>query len=280
MPDLGSVTLRDVLDCAIGEADREVAGKDDEGDEQLARQRESTTALLNVVAQLAKGLEHAHSKGILHLDIKPSNVLMTSDGTPMLLDFNLAFDPSKTGNRLGGTIPYMSPEHLRVFCDPDETCSQIDKRSDIFSLGVLLHEIVVGKLPFEVSEGRSSADQAADLLKIQERGLRNDLLNSECSNPVLVELIKDCLAFDPEDRPASAGEVAGRLAPTIVSSEGTSPSAVRVLVVGIAATVLAVGGFFGFANGRQGKTQLIRRAHAHMQNGELTTCYSYRIRCR
>src|SRR5206468_3302362 len=74
-----------------------------------------------IAARLAEGLDHAHSRGLLHRDLKPSNVLIAADGTPMLLDFNLAAEALEThpegGTRamLGGTLPYMSPEHLDAF---------------------------------------------------------------------------------------------------------------------------------------------------------------------
>ena len=72
-----------------------------------------------IAARLAEGLEHAHSRGLLHRDLKPSNILVAADGTPMLLDFNLAADAVHSGdaNRamIGGTLPYMSPEHLDAF---------------------------------------------------------------------------------------------------------------------------------------------------------------------
>ena len=72
-----------------------------------------------VVTALADGLAHAHQRGILHRDIKPSNILLAADCQPMLLDFNLAQDASQAGTHslVGGTIAYMSPEHLGALPD-------------------------------------------------------------------------------------------------------------------------------------------------------------------
>src|SRR6185312_4189159 len=96
---------------------------DDRDPSQPARRflRESSfvRASVWIAARLAEGLEHAHSRGLLHRDLKPSNILIAADGTPMLLDFNLAADFVTTdeGDRamMGGTLPYMAPEHLDAF---------------------------------------------------------------------------------------------------------------------------------------------------------------------
>ncbi|MDA0657642.1 MAG: serine/threonine-protein kinase [Planctomycetota bacterium] len=102
-------------------------------------------------ACLADGLAHAHERGILHRDLKPANILITDEGLPMILDFNLADDQSDdTGNKfVGGTLPYMSPEHLRAIL----RSGSVDARSDIYSLGVLLFQMLTGELPFDAPDG-------------------------------------------------------------------------------------------------------------------------------
>jgi hypothetical protein len=76
-------------------------------------------AVLALGGQLADGLAHAHERGILHRDLKPANVLLSDAGRPMLLDFNLAEDTKLRGSaeraQMGGTLPYMAPEHLEAF---------------------------------------------------------------------------------------------------------------------------------------------------------------------
>src|SRR5258708_18773253 len=98
-------------------------------------------AVLWIASRLADGLGHAHERGILHRDLKPANVLLTDEGQPMLLDFNLAEDvkgrPSASAALVGGTLPYMAPEHLEAFRGKRR---DVDARSDLFSLGILLYE--------------------------------------------------------------------------------------------------------------------------------------------
>ncbi len=126
-------------------------------------------------ARLAEALDHAHDRGVLHRDIKPSNVLVTSDGMPMLLDFNLAREPVAEGGSsagaatLGGTVDYMAPEHLRALADggPEE----VDARADIYSLGVVLYEALTGERPFPSPRHNSSVFEALHrAAKDRERG--------------------------------------------------------------------------------------------------------------
>ena len=107
-----------------------------------------------VGACLADALSYAHQRGLVHLDIKPSNVLLASDGQPMLLDFHLASEIDRLQknsiDRLGGTPGYMSPEQSAAadaIRRGTAITQRLDGRSDIYSLGVLLYESLVGELP-------------------------------------------------------------------------------------------------------------------------------------
>ncbi len=99
---------------------------------------------IDIALQTAQGLAKAHSTGIIHRDVKPANIFITNDGTVKLLDFGLAKLSSqtrltKTGKTVG-TAAYMSPEQTRG--------DEVDQRTDIWSLGVVIYEMLSGKLPF------------------------------------------------------------------------------------------------------------------------------------
>ena len=122
---------------------------------QFLREADTIQAAVWITARLAEGLEHAHSRGLLHRDLKPSNILIAADGTPMLLDFNLSTlsraSDAEEGEKamLGGTLPYMSPEHIDAF-NPEGTTppEAVDERSDVYSLGLILFEAIAGSHPF------------------------------------------------------------------------------------------------------------------------------------
>src|SRR5205807_1392074 len=100
-------------------------------------------SVLWIASRLADGLAHAHERGILHRDLKPANILLTDEGQPMLLDFNLSADTklgtSPEAAMIGGTLIYMSPEHIEAFRGGQRP---VDARSDIYSLGLILYELL------------------------------------------------------------------------------------------------------------------------------------------
>ncbi|MFO0909832.1 MAG: serine/threonine-protein kinase [Isosphaeraceae bacterium] len=138
-------------------------------------------AVVWMVACIADGLAYAHARSLVHMDIKPSNVLLTAEGQPLLLDFHLARGPLAPGDVvidvLGGTPGWMSPEQTTAFdaVSAGQPLTQaVDGRSDVYGLGLLLHELLAGPTPAEGTRGslrgapgvsRSLADLTARCLE-------------------------------------------------------------------------------------------------------------------
>ncbi len=167
-------------------------------------------------ARLAEALDHAHDRGVLHRDIKPSNVLVTSDGMPMLLDFNLAREPvfhdETPGGEptVGGTIDYMPPEHLKALAEGSS--DGVDCRADIYGLGVVLFEAVTGKRPF--AGPRRGGSMIDVLMRAANERLRPPprvrLRHPEIP-PAFETVIQRCLEPEPADRYQRASELAADL---------------------------------------------------------------------
>ncbi len=111
-----------------------------------------------VGACLAEALAYAHARGLVHQDVKPSNVLLAADGTPMLLDFHIARGPLPAGAQpptwLGGTPGYMAPEQARAVAEAERGWpipQTVDWRADVYALGVLLYESLAGTRPGEAA---------------------------------------------------------------------------------------------------------------------------------
>lgn len=163
-------------------------------------------------ARMAEALDHAHDRGVLHRDVKPSNVLVTGDAMPMLLDFNLAREivvdglPADQGLP-GGTFDYMAPEQLEELAHG--IGDQVDARSDLYGLGILLYEAVMGRRPF--SRPRDATTPAEMLLRAadERRAGAPRLRDTRPEVPTALEVvIRRCLAPDPAARYASAAELA------------------------------------------------------------------------
>jgi tRNA A-37 threonylcarbamoyl transferase component Bud32 len=157
-----------------------------------------------IVADVCDALYHAHRQGIIHRDVKPGNVLLGRDGSTRLVDFGIAHSLAEAAERLTvdgsvvGTPRYMAPEQL--------TAGAIGPRTDLFGLGILLHEMLTGRSPFKATGPVALAEeQAAGPPPIH--GIESPLAG----------LIRACLEPDPEMRPVHAGAIAGGLRAWLVS---------------------------------------------------------------
>lgn len=172
----------------------------------------STRKAIEYAQQIARGLAAAHEKGIVHRDLKPENIFITDDGRAKILDFGLAkftrpeaedSDDAPTlqvateAGTVMGTAGYMSPEQVRG--------KPTDARSDIFSFGAILYEMLSGKRAFH---GESSADTMSAILKEDPPDLTETNRNI---SPALDRIVRHCLEKNPAERFQSARDVAFNL---------------------------------------------------------------------
>ncbi len=170
-------------------------------------------------ARLASALAYAHQRGILHRDVKPANVLIAQDGSPQLADFNVSFcsklDGATPAAYFGGSLAYMSPEQLEA-CDPDHARQpdDLDGHSDVYSLGIVLWELLTGSRPFADEMVSGNWSQTLANMSAQRRGgvdaaaLARLPFNCPAS---LRQILLTCLAGNRDKRSPSAAELSRQL---------------------------------------------------------------------
>jgi serine/threonine protein kinase/Tfp pilus assembly protein PilF len=177
-----------------------VSGEDLKGLIRRVRRLDSGTAA-KIANQVCEGLSEAHRLGVIHRDLKPSNVMIDREGNARIMDFGIARSIKAKGltgeGIIIGTPEYMSPEQAEA--------KEVDYRSDIYSLGIILYEMVTGQLPFEGDTPLSIAIKHKGEIPKEPREL----------NPQIQEdfnkLILNCLEKDKEKRYQSAGELRSEL---------------------------------------------------------------------
>jgi tRNA A-37 threonylcarbamoyl transferase component Bud32 len=167
----------------------------------VTRRRMSQEEVLQIISQLASALDYAHQQGMIHRDVKPSNILLTPDNTAVLTDFGIAKiiadTVQTTEGAILGTPTYMAPEQA--------TSKRVRPQSDVYSLGIVLYELVTGKVPFE-----SDTTLSTILQHMREPPPPPSRYNKGLK-PAVEQVILKALEKAPQDRFACAGEMAQAL---------------------------------------------------------------------
>jgi len=177
-----------------------VSGQDLKG---LIRQtgQLGTGTAISIAKKICEGLGEAHKLGVVHRDLKPSNIMIDKDGNARIMDFGIARSLKAKGitgaGVMIGTPEYISPEQAEV--------KEVDKRSDIYSLGVILYEMLTGKLPFEGETPLGIAMKHKSEIPKDPKELNTQIPED------LSRVILKCLEKDKENRCQSAGEVRSEL---------------------------------------------------------------------
>jgi serine/threonine protein kinase len=169
-----------------------------------------------LMRQVADALAHAHERHILHLDLKPSNVLITREGQPLLVDFNLAW-PQMTADSqqtllVGGTLPYMAPEQIEALRGGPQSRSRVGVGSDLFGLAATFYELLTGKLPYGAPEPTESRESLLEqLLELRRQPAPPPSAHRTDVERDIDALFFACLHPDPARRPTRGDEVVEEL---------------------------------------------------------------------
>src|SRR5688572_17966282 len=174
----------------------------------------STERKVSIIVQVLAGLAHAHQAGIVHRDIKPANVFINQDGTVKIMDFGVArlttASMTGTGN-IVGTADYMSPEQVKG--------AKVDGRSDLFSVGCMLFELLAGRRPFH------SDNLMAIFYKITHEEPNFDLIPQGADYDALLPVLKKSLAKNLDDRYQSAFDFANDIKEYLRVNAGAATAA-------------------------------------------------------
>jgi predicted ATPase len=222
----------------------------------LREHRPAWPEVARIAASVADALAHAHARLIIHRDVKPANILLSADRAPVLVDFGLALGETQAGGAakgvVAGTPYYMSPEQAAGMAH------RIDGRTDIYSLGVVLYEMLTGRVPFRATHRQELLRQVRDDEPQPPRQLVGDI------PPELERACLKALAKRQEDRYTTAGDFAADLRRILSSRAGAESTAPQL---GLSAS-LPISPVKRHTVGRQKELAELRRAFESAAAGQ------------
>lgn len=166
-----------------------------------------------IMLQIVSGMQSAHELGIIHRDLKPQNIMIKADGTAIIMDFGIAIVSTETSitqtNTIIGSVHYLSPEQARG--------SLASNRSDIYSLGIVLYEMITGRVPFDAESAVSIA-----LMHFQDPLPDMEQYREDVNQP-LMNVVKKATAKDPKDRYVDCDEMYADLKTVFVEDRQNEP---------------------------------------------------------
>lgn len=208
--------------------------------------------IVHLGRQIAAALAKAHQAGITHRDIKPSNVLLSRDGRPMLLDFNLSTQERLPAERIGGTLAYMAPERIEFLAESRaeaETAS--DPRSDLYSVGAMLFELLTGRLPSRPAPADGTTQPTLDeWLECRRAPAPAARALNPRVEPAMDAILQRLLDPKPDDRFESAAELSSALAALLTPKARLARHlrrrrrALITAGIGLSAVAAAAGGYW------------------------------------
>jgi hypothetical protein len=215
-----------------------------------------------LLEKVARAVHHAHERGVIHRDLKPTNILVRDDGEPMVTDFGIARDQRRatqltTAGELLGTPAYMAPEQIAGMAH------KADARTDVYALGAVLYFVLTGRPPFDAT---SFVELSAQVLHMEPPPPRALAAGAD---PRLEAICLRCLRKNPGDRYASALEMAAALA---LVARAVPPPRRRLVPLAVVLATTAAAGSFLAGGTREGGSppRMIRAGEAWVDRCEVT----------